>query len=539
MKKKFAMRLLIMLCAIALCVPMLLTSVSAATVGDGQEPAVFILAFVDDQKNVIGTSAFYMEDTLGDGSTYLVSSAGTAAFIENGYSCVLMGLGYAQKATYVTTYGMFAFYTAPGLENMVAMKTGGALTGKVDVISANIGEGGVTGAKSDRLDISGWTSISGGLYTPDVKLQSTILLGAPIVETTGNTVVGSYSVTENKEQAIARLEGVAFPSKAAIVQGSNTVQQPAETQSQQQEPQQQEPQQQEPQQQEPQQQEPQNTINTKDAVFVVVVLGIVAWIVVNNNKKKESRKTKAQTVARPVQEGTIMLGYDGNGSPAVMPALPDMPGPSWQIRGLAGPLEGSVYTLYSGETMQFGRDPQCRVAFAPNTPGISGLHCAVEAHHEKVVLRDLQSSYGTYLGNHVRLESRVDYNLREGDEFMLAEGGQIFRLERIGNMVQYYTPAVRSVVDDAIYRADQNGRMVFGRDPRNQVTFDVKDSSVSSIHCVLYRENGALYLMDENSTNGTYFDEKQRLQPNVPYKVRKGMSFFLTSPKYTFVITED
>lgn len=534
MKKKFAMRLLAMICMIAFCVPAVITSVHAATAGDGQEPAVFILAFVNDQEDVIGTSAFYMEDTLGDGSTYLVSDGVTAAFIEDGYSCILMGLGYTERATYVTTSGNFAFYTAPGLENMEPMKTGGDLTAKVNVVYANMGEGGVTGAKSGGLDVSGWTSVCGGLYTPDVELQSVILLGAPVVETTGNTVVGSYSTTSEMEQAIVLLGGVEFPGEAVIVQGSNAVQQPAETQPLATLPQQEEPQQGDPQQEEPKQEEPETS---NDTIFLIVVVALIAGaVVLNNNKKKKSPKTEAQTVARPVQEGTIMLDSGSN----VPDPEDEMPLSGWQVRGLAGPLEGEVFVLPNLRTMKFGRDPGCSVAFSPNTPGISGMHCELRLDGSGVLLRDLQSSYGTYMGyNRVRLEPNVSYHLSEGDEFMLAEGGQVFRLERMGNEVQYYTPAVRSALDNTMYRADQNSRMVFGRDPRCQVIFDANESSVSSTHCVLYRENGVLYLMDKDSTNGTYFDEKQRLRPNVPYKVKKGMSFFLSSPKYTFVITED
>lgn len=545
MKNKQAMRLLAMVCVIVLCVPMMLTAASAATVGDGQEPAVFVLAFVKEEDDtIIATSAFYVQDALGNGSTYLISVAATAAFAEDGYTCILMGLNYTERATYVTTSGNFAFYTAPGLENMVPMKTGGELTSNVNVVYANMGENGITGAQSGSLNVSGWTLTNGGAYAAGTEIESVILLGAPVVETAGNTVVGCYSATNKMEQAIALLEGVSFPSEAAIVKGSNSAQQPAETQPTATQAPATEPQQQEPQQQEPQQQGPQpagDTVNTNDVIFVLVALGIVACLIINNNKKKKSRKTATQAGYKPAQEGTIMLDSDSKKPMEEMPPVIGMPAPAWQVRGLAGPLEGKVFVLdpRGVRTMKFGRDPGCDVAFGPNTPGISGLHCELVQERGGIALRDLQSSYGTYMGNHVHLEPNVNYHLQEGDEFMLAEGGQIFRLERWGNAVQYYTPAIRSVVDGAIYRADRDGRMVFGRDPRSQVVFDPNDSSVSSTHCVLYRENGALYLMDKDSTNGTYFDEKQRLRPNVPYKVKKGMSFFLASPKYTFVITED
>ena len=80
---------------------------------------------------------------------------------------------------------------------------------------------------------------------------------------------------------------------------------------------------------------------------------------------------------------------------------------------------------------------------------------------------------------------------------------------------------------------------VFGRAAGNKVQFPGEDKSVSSNHCVLYREGGKLYLMDVGSTNGTFINEKERLQPNVPYRIRKGMVFFLTNRKNTFVIVED
>ena len=562
MKKKFAMRVLTILCALILCVPMMLSTVSAATAGDGQEPPVFILGFVKGE-DVVGTSAFYVEDTLGDGSTYLVSDAVTAGFVEDGYVSVLMGLNYAQEVTYVTNSGNLAFYKAPGLENMEPLKISAELTSNVRVVYANLESSGVTGADYYNLDISGWSETSGGIYEPGSELSAVIMLGAPIMESSGKYVVGCYSVTQNMEYAISLMDGVTFPSEAVIVKGNMTTQepatepqQPAVTQPPATEPQQpattqapatepQQPAATQPQQQEPQ--EPENTVDTETVVLIVFVVGVGAWFAVKNGKKK-TKKTVVQEAAKPVQEGTIMLDSDdmkpiqpAMDIPQDMPPI-GMPAPSWQVRGLAGPLEGKVFTLDPRgiRTMKFGRDPSCDVAFSPNTPGISGMHCELVQDRGEVALRDLQSSYGTYMGqSHVRMEPNVNYHLCEGDEFMLAEGGQVFRLERWGNAVQYYTPAVRSVIDGTIYRADREGRMAFGRDPRNQVVFDANDSSVSSTHCVLYREGGKLYLVDKDSTNGTYFDEKKRLRPNVPYEVRKGTSFFLTTPKYTFVITED
>lgn len=101
---------------------------------------------------------------------------------------------------------------------------------------------------------------------------------------------------------------------------------------------------------------------------------------------------------------------------------------------------------------------------------------------------------------------------------------------------QAFTPAVRDLAG-RIYRADSSERLSFGRSSSN--TICITGETVSSSHCVLYRENGVLYLMDMGSTNGTFFSQRDRLKPNVPYRIRKGMAFFLSSPNHTFVVVEE
>ena len=118
---------------------------------------------------------------------------------------------------------------------------------------------------------------------------------------------------------------------------------------------------------------------------------------------------------------------------------------------MGGAMDGKVFLLTG--TLRFGRSPQSDVVFSSNTPGISGNHCQVSIEHGAVVLRDLQSTYGTYMGGR-KLEPQISYNLQNGDSFTLAESGQTFRLERSGNAVRDMTPAVRSNADGRTYRAD-------------------------------------------------------------------------------------
>ena len=95
--------------------------------------------------------------------------------------------------------------------------------------------------------------------------------------------------------------------------------------------------------------------------------------------------------------------------------------------------------------------------------------------------------------------------------------------------------AIRSA-EGKVYRCDATGKLSIGRNSHNTVC--ISDGSISGSHCVLYYEGGKLYLMDQNSTNGTFFSERERLKPDHGYRVRKGMSFFLCTRANTFTIIE-
>lgn len=84
-----------------------------------------------------------------------------------------------------------------------------------------------------------------------------------------------------------------------------------------------------------------------------------------------------------------------------------------------------------------------------------------------------------------------------------------------------------------------SGQLHFGRASACDIRLPAEDTSVSARHCTLSRQNGELYLTDDGSTNGTFFSENERLKPHTPYRIRKGMAFFLSDPSHTYVVTED
>ncbi|MBR1740326.1 MAG: FHA domain-containing protein, partial [Lachnospiraceae bacterium] len=86
------------------------------------------------------------------------------------------------------------------------------------------------------------------------------------------------------------------------------------------------------------------------------------------------------------------------------------------------------------------------------------------------------------------------------------------------------------------YAQGRDGRVMFGRQPSCQVVFGGNDKNISGNHCVLFKQDGGVMLMDLGSTNGTYLENGTRLQPNVAYALHAGERFYLVNKNYMFMI---
>lgn len=98
------------------------------------------------------------------------------------------------------------------------------------------------------------------------------------------------------------------------------------------------------------------------------------------------------------------------------------------LRGVTGKYAGQSFDLTGGKVV-IGRDPtSCNIVFEKNTPGISGRHCQVayDPNGECFLITDLDSSYGTYLGNGKKLTANVTEKLFPGDTFYLCDNANRF-----------------------------------------------------------------------------------------------------------------
>lgn len=494
---------------------------------------VFAILLQNDE-DAVAMTAFYVQDE--EGSTYLVTSAYAGALIQEGYEAMLFSESSLMDVEYLTTENNISFINAKGVEASTPFKLSELSSASEGVMRFMTFSNEELQVSQKEIVFSDWEK-SGDHYQSSDKLENVVYLGAPVLEKESDGVIGTVFMDQETHLILIDMRNMSFPEEGVIVAAAKASEAPEKEEE-----------------TEPMTEEPKAVESSESspgvpgwAAAVIVILGLLAFFANSSRKKKKEQKKEGQQKIEDRSwdnsahyEGTInlneektdIISQDNSQTPEIFP--------EWQVRGMSGCFLGQTFLI--SENLRFGRNPESHVAFPQNTKGVSGEHCELAIENGQVVLRDLNSTYGTYINHGTKLEPRVSYYLKEGDTFYLADSAQAFRLEKWGEDRQEYTPAVKAVSYPAqgqIYRADAKGRLLFGRAGHCQVLFGEASSEISANHCILYKDSTGMYLMDQGSTNGTFFSENQRLRPNVPYPVKKGMAFFLTSPEYTFVITED
>lgn len=110
------------------------------------------------------------------------------------------------------------------------------------------------------------------------------------------------------------------------------------------------------------------------------------------------------------------------------------------VQTVRSPILISMGEQYNGtqfavgsRAVVIGRSPSCTIVFASDTPGISSRHCSVEWNDlsGQFILKDLDSSYGTFLSSGERLIPNTAYTLKIGDIFYLAEKKNSFMVSEM------------------------------------------------------------------------------------------------------------
>jgi hypothetical protein len=152
------------------------------------------------------------------------------------------------------------------------------------------------------------------------------------------------------------------------------------------------------------------------AVVMLIVIGAVVIIavmiiIIMMNKKKAPAAAQA---AMPAP-----AAYQQPAAPAYAPPA------NARIKALSGHFNGQNFQV--GSKIIIGRDGgKCSISFPVDSAGISGIHCEIYLEGNTAYIRDLGSSYGTFLSNGSKLAAKAPQRLNNGDRFYIADPENTF-----------------------------------------------------------------------------------------------------------------
>ncbi|MBQ3487051.1 MAG: FHA domain-containing protein [Clostridia bacterium] len=118
--------------------------------------------------------------------------------------------------------------------------------------------------------------------------------------------------------------------------------------------------------------------------------------------------------------------------PAPAPA-PAVPYTRFRLQCVAGAFAGKRFPIQG--RLILGRDAQkCALVFPADTHGISGVHCQLEVLDGSVWIRDLGSTYGTFLEGGIRLAAGQAVRLAMGSRFWLGSEKEVFMITPKGGL---------------------------------------------------------------------------------------------------------
>lgn len=148
----------------------------------------------------------------------------------------------------------------------------------------------------------------------------------------------------------------------------------------------------------------------------VILVAVIILLVVKGKKKKQEPSPQ------------IPEGHEIPPEPVASAPVPEHNSreASILVAGTGGKLANRKYRVT--QATKIGRDSsKCGISFPIDTKGVSAVHCEVEPSGSGILLRDLNSTYGTFLGNGTKVEPGENRRLSSGDSFYL--GGEDNRFE--------------------------------------------------------------------------------------------------------------
>ena len=170
---------------------------------------------------------------------------------------------------------------------------------------------------------------------------------------------------------------------------------------------------------EPVQEEPEKKSNTTLYLVIgaVAALAVIAAVVAAGRKKKIPEPAPVnEEIGKTVAAGVAAANTFRKQTP--------------YVRSLAE-QHGNRNVPLGRDSIVLGRSSSCKIVYQEDTPGVSGRHCAItwDSEKQEFIVKDLESTYGTYRESGMRLEPNRIYRLKAGESIYLGEKTNTVRLE--------------------------------------------------------------------------------------------------------------
>ena len=104
-----------------------------------------------------------------------------------------------------------------------------------------------------------------------------------------------------------------------------------------------------------------------------------------------------------------------------------------RLQGVSGTYEGRRFEIKSSVTL--GRAPDNSIAFPTDVKGVSSHHCAIIRNGDQLYLKDMGSTYGTFINNTKKLEPNQTVSINVGDRISLGSATETFMITRKGGKI--------------------------------------------------------------------------------------------------------
>ncbi len=176
------------------------------------------------------------------------------------------------------------------------------------------------------------------------------------------------------------------------------------------------------------------------------------------------------------------------------------------LKGLSSPIQDRVFPV-TGNTIRIGRKEGIEVQIKGN--GISRVHAQIHRGPEGWELIDLKSTNGTYV-NRKMVSSKI---LVHSDFIQIGDAELLFETDpatsspnpsrHYPNDATFYLIGLTDILDGKTFPLEKE-TITIGRLAENDIVINSK--SISGYHAEIKLDHGVYFLIDLNSTNGTFLN---------------------------------